>query len=249
MTSVAEPPAPAAARRAPRSGPPDLARPRALRSAAEALGTGLLVAAVIGSGIMAERLSAGNAALALLANTLATGAALVALLLTFGPVSGAHFNPAVSLILAWRRELRWGDVPAYVGAQCGGGVAGAMVANLMFGLPLVTFSQHARAGGAQLLSEAVASFGLLAVVLGGARARPASMPFAVAAWIVAAYWFTASTSFANPAVTLARSLSDTFAGIRVVDVPAFVLAQLLGAGLAAFFFRWLGPLAPDRTTP
>jgi len=226
------------------SRPAHAAKPAAASLVAEGVGTALLLAAVVGSGVMAERLAGGNVALALLANTLATGATLVALIVTFGPLSGAHFNPAVSLALAVRRELPWRTVPGYLLAQCTGAVAGTVAAHVMFGLPTIAPSLHARAGGAQMFSELVATFGLLAVILGGARLRPALMPFAVAAWIVGAYWFTASTSFANPAVTLARSLSDTFAGIRPADVPGFVAAQLAGAGLATALFGWLGPRAP-----
>jgi glycerol uptake facilitator-like aquaporin len=191
---------------------------------------------------MAERLAGGNVAVALLANTIATGAALLALILTFGPVSGAHFNPAVSLADASQGGLAWLDVPAYISAQIVGAFVGVASANLMFELPLFFASRHARAGRAQLFSEFVATFGLLAVIWGCARrARAAVVPFAVAAYIVAAYWFTASTSFANPAVTLARSLSDTFAGIRPVDVPGFIIAQLAGAAAATALMRWLVP--------
>jgi glycerol uptake facilitator-like aquaporin len=204
----------------------------------------MLLAAVVGSGIMGERLAAGNVAIALLANTLATGAALVALILTFGPVSGAHFNPAVTLADAWQRGIPWSEVPAYILAQVGGAFVGVAVAHLMFGLPLFFASRHTRSGSAQVFSEFVATFGLLAVIWGCVRFRSSAVPFAVAAYITAAYWFTASTSFANPAVTLARSASDTFAGIRPGDAPAFILAQLAGAFVATAFFRWLVPLAP-----
>jgi glycerol uptake facilitator-like aquaporin len=215
-------------------------------AAAEAVGTALLLAAVVGSGIMGERLAGGSVGLALLANTIATGAALVALILTFGPVSGAHFNPAVTLMDASQGGLRWRAVPVYVCAQVGGAFIGVAAANLMFGEPLFFASQHARAGGAQLFSEFVATFGLLAVVWGCSRRRAAAAPFAVAAYITAAYWFTASTSFANPAVTLARSTSDTFAGIRPVDVPGFIVAQLTGAAAATALFRWLVPTLPEE---
>jgi glycerol uptake facilitator-like aquaporin len=211
------------------------------RVAAEFFGTGFLVAAVVGSGIMAERLAGGNVALALLANTIATGAALAALILTFGPISGAHFNPAVSLADALERGLRWSDGAAYIVAQFCGGVAGAIAAHAMFGLPAVSISQHARSGGAQVFSEFVATFGLLCVIWGCSRTRSSAVPFAVAGYITAAYWFTASTSFANPAVTMARTLSDTFAGIRPVDAPWFVAAQLAGAIAATILFRWLAP--------
>ena len=212
------------------------------RLIAEFLGTGLLVAAVVGSGIMAETLSGGNAALALLANTVATGAALTALILTFGPISGAHLNPTVSLADALEGGLGWRELPIYVIAQIAGGCCGAMLANLMFAQPLISFSRHMRAGLPQLLSEFVASFGLLTTIWGCSRARKTAVPFAVAAYIVSAYWFTASTSFANPAVTLARCLSDTFAGIRPVDVLPFVGMQLLGAVSATLLFRWLMPI-------
>lgn len=216
----------------------------ARRVVAEALGTGLLVATVVGSGIMAERLAGGNVALALLCNTLATGAGLVALIHTFGPVSGAHFNPAVSLADAASGGLRWADVPAYVVAQGLGGVGGTALAHLMFELPLFAASTHARAGTGQLIAELVATFGLVGTIFGVSRRNPAATPFAVAAYIVAAYWFTASTSFANPAVTVARTLTDTFAGIRPGDAPAFVVAQLAGAAAATALFRWLVPSAP-----
>lgn len=197
--------------------------------------------AVVGSGIMGERLAGGNMAVALLANTLATGAALVALILTFGPISGAHFNPAVTLADAWQGGLAWRDVPVYLLAQFAGALGGVAAAHLMFGLPLFFASHHARGGAAQMFSEFVATFGLLSVIWGCARLRTTAVPFAVAAYITAAYWFTASTSFANPAVTFARSLSNTFAGIRPTDVPGFVAAQLLGAAAATLLFRWLVP--------
>lgn len=209
------------------------------RAVAEAVGTALLLAGVVGSGIMAERLAAGNVALALLANTLATGGVLAAIILTFGPVSGAHFNPAVTLSDALQGGLPWSEVPAYVGAQIVGAVAGVMVANAMFAQPLVFLSHHARRGFPVLLSEFVATFGLLAVIWGCVRFRSQFTPFAVAAYIVGAYWFTASTSFANPAVTIARALSDTFAGIAPADVPGFILAQLLGAAAETGLFAWL----------
>jgi glycerol uptake facilitator-like aquaporin len=209
------------------------------RAVAELLGTAFLVAAVIGSGIMAERLSGGNTALALLANTIATGAALVALILAFGSVSGAHFNPVVSLADAIEGGLAWRETPAYIFAQVLGGIAGAMLAHLMFSLPLVSFSRHARGGPAQVFSEFVATFGLMCVIWGCSRSRPNAVPFAVGSYIAAAYWFTVSTSFANPAVTIARSLSDTFAGIRPVDVLPFVGAQVAGGVAATFLFRWM----------
>jgi glycerol uptake facilitator-like aquaporin len=217
------------------------------RIAAEFLGTGFLVAAVVGSGIMAERLAGGNVAITLLANTIATGAALAALILTFGPISGAHFNPAVSLADALENGLTWSDAAAYIVAQCLGGIGGAIAAHTMFGLAVFSLSQHARSGGAQVFSEFVATFGLLCVIWGCSRKRSSAVPFAVAAYITAAYWFTASTSFANPAVTIARSLSNTFAGIRPSDVLWFVMAQFAGAIAATLLFRWLVPgLRADR---
>lgn len=217
--------------------PPDLPR----RLAAEFVGTAFLLAAVVGSGIMAEALSQGIVALALLANTLATGAGLSALILTFGPISGAHFNPAVTLADAVMGGLPWRAVLPYVIAQISGAFAGVAAAHAMFGMAVFSASTHVRAGGAQAFSEAVATFGMLAVICGVSRRRSDAVPFAVGAYITAAYWFTASTSFANPAVTLARSATDTFAGIRPMDVPAFVIAQLAGALAATAFFRWLLP--------
>lgn len=214
------------------------------RAVAEALGSAFLLAAVVGSGIMGERLAGGNVALALLANTFATGAALVALILTFGPVSGAHFNPAVTLADASQGGLPWREVPLYLAAQTVGAFAGVALAHLMFGEPLFSSSLHARSGPAQLLSEFVATFGLLAVIWGCVRRRPTAVPFAVGGYITAAYWFTSSTSFANPAVTLARAASNTFAGIRPLDAPGFIAAQLLGAAAATTVFRWLVPSLP-----
>jgi glycerol uptake facilitator-like aquaporin len=211
-----------------------------IRLVAEFLGTAFLVAAVVGSGIMAERLSNGNVALALLANTIATGAALAALILTFAPISGAHLNPAVSLSEALQGALPWAEVLPYTGAQLAGGICGTALAHAMFGLAMFMPSRHARGGAAQWLSEFVATFGLLLVIWGSSRARSSAVPFAVASYIMAAYWFTASTSFANPAVTIARSLSDTFSGIRPLDVPAFVSAQISGAISATLLFRWVG---------
>ncbi len=224
------------------------------RAVAEAVGTAMLLAAVVGSGIMAERLAGGNVAVVLLANTLATGAALVALILTLGPISGGHFNPAVTLADAFHGGLRWRDVPAYIVAQVIGAFGGVAAAHLMFGEPLFFASRHARTGAAQVFSEFVATFGLLAVIWGCARLNLSRAAFAVASYITAAYWFTASTSFANPAVTLARSASDTFAGIRPADVPAFIAAQLVGAGAATLLFRWLVPppaavFATDDSAP
>jgi len=216
------------------------------RFVSELFGTSFLVAAVIGSGIMAERLSNGNVALALLANTVATGAALVALILAFGPISGAHLNPVVSVMDALEGGLPWTEVPHYVIAQIVGGIVGTVVAHLMFGLPIISFSRHARAGSPQLFSEFVATFGLLCVIWGSSRLRSNTVPFAVGAYITAAYWFTSSTSFANPAVTLARSLSDTFTGIRPRDVTCFAAAQFLGGFAATLQFRWLVPTLPAR---
>jgi glycerol uptake facilitator-like aquaporin len=211
--------------------------------AAEALGTGLLLAMVIGSGIMGERLSGGNVALALLANTLATGTGLAVLLLVFGPVSGAHFNPAVTLSEASQGGLPWRQVAPYIAVQIAGAFVGAAVAHAMFEEPLFSASTHVRAGTAQLLSEFVATFGLLATIFGCARRRPSAVPFAVGAYISAEYWFTASTSFANPAVTLARAASNTFAGTRPLDAPGFIIAELAGAAAATVLFPWLGPSA------
>jgi glycerol uptake facilitator-like aquaporin len=208
---------------------------------AEAIGTALLLAAVVGSGIMGARLSAGNVAITLLANAIATGAALVALILTFAPISGAHFNPVVTLAGVWGGAVPWREVPGYLAAQFVGALVGVAIAHAMFGEPLFFASRQARAGGALLLSEFVATFGLLAVIRGCGRASPGVVAAAVAGYITAAYWFTSSTSFANPAVTVARSLSDTFAGIRPSDVPAFVAAQVAGAGAATALFRWLAP--------
>lgn len=215
------------------------------RLAAEFLGTSLLVATVIGSGIMAERLAAGNIALALLANTLATGAALVALILTFGPISGAHLNPVVSVADALEGGLSWSEVLGYAVAQLIGGFTGTILAHLMFSLPVVSLSRHIRSGPAQFLSEFTATFGLLSVIWGCSRSSSKVTPFAVGSYITAAYWFTASTSFANPAVTFARACSDTFAGIRPVDVPLFIAAQFAGGIAATLLFRWLVPTLPS----
>jgi glycerol uptake facilitator-like aquaporin len=215
------------------------------RAVAEALGTALLLAAVVGSGIMGERLAGGNLAITLLANTLATGAALAALILTFGPLSGAHFNPAVTLADASQGGVPWRDVPAYIAGQVVGAFAGVAAAHAMFGHPPFFASHRARDGLAQGFSEFVATFGLLSVIWGCARLRSSAIPLAVAAYITAAYWFTASTSFANPAVTLARAATDTFVGIRPSSVPAFIVAQLLGAGAATALFRWLVPPRPS----
>ena len=204
----------------------------------------MLLAAVVGSGIMGDRLAGGNVAIALLANTLATGAALVALILTFGPVSGAHFNPAVTLADAWQGGMSWSRASGYVAMQVSGGIAGVWIAHAMFAEPILMVSSRVRSGPSQVLSEFVATFGLLAVIWGCSRRRATTVPFAVAAYITSAYWFTASTSFANPAVTIARAFTATFAGIRPSDVPAFVGAQLVGAAVATFMFRWLVPTLP-----
>jgi glycerol uptake facilitator-like aquaporin len=212
---------------------------------AEGLGTLFLLAAVVGSGIMGERLAGGNEAVALLANTFATAAMLVILILAFGPLSGAHFNPLVSLVMALRRELPWGVFPAYVLAQVAGAIGGVVLAHIMFELPPVTLSLHDRSGAAKMISEAVATFGLVGVILSCAAHRKDAIPYAVAAYIGSAYWFTASTSFANPAVTLARALTDTFSGIRLLDAPGFMLAQLAGALAGALLFAWLFPRAAN----
>ncbi len=218
----------------------------ARRIVAEGVGTSLLLAGVVGSGIMAERLAGGNVAIALLANTIATGAALVALILTFGPVSGAHLNPAVTIADASQGGIRWSLVPGYIVAQVVGACLGVLVAHIMFSEPVFQRSLRERNGAAQIFSEFVATFGLLSVIWGCSRRRSATVPFAVAAYITAAYWFTASTSFANPAVTIARTLTDTFAGIRPADAPAFVGAQIAGAAAATLLFRWLVPALPER---
>jgi glycerol uptake facilitator-like aquaporin len=221
------------------------------KAVAEALGTALLLSTVIGSGIMGERLCGGNVAVALLANTITTGAGLVALILTFGPVSGAHFNPAVTLADASQGGLPWREVPVYLAAQVLGAFGGAAIAHLMFGEPLFSASTHVRSGAPQLLGELVATFGLVAVIWGCVRRRSSVTPFAVGAYITAAYWFTSSTSFANPAVTLARAASNTFAGIRPTDAPGFIVAQLVGAAAATSLFRWLVPSieTTETTTP
>jgi glycerol uptake facilitator-like aquaporin len=228
---------------------PELAR----RLTAEFVGTSLLLATVVGSGIMGDRLAGGNVAIALLANTLATGAVLVALIFTFGPVSGAHFNPAVTLADATQRGLPWREVAPYVFAQASGAIVGVVTAHAMFGEKVLTVSTHVRSGPDQMFSEFVATFGLLSVIWGCARSRADVVPFAVGAYITAAYWFTASTSFANPAVTLARTLTDTFAGIRPVDAPGFIVAQIAGATAATLLFKWLVPplpaVAPDVVVP
>jgi glycerol uptake facilitator-like aquaporin len=214
------------------------------RAIAEALGTGLLLAAVVGSGIMGQRLAGGNIALALLCNAIATGAALTVLILIFGPLSGAHFNPIVSAAFAIRRELPWTDAALYVAVQVAGGIFGVWAAHLMFDLSPLQLSQTIRTGPGQWFSEAVATFGLLLTIFGGLASAPASVPYAVGLYITAAYWFTASTSFANPAVTVARSLSDTFAGIAPADVPAFLAAQAIGAAAAVAVSGWLWRKSP-----
>jgi glycerol uptake facilitator-like aquaporin len=218
------------------------------RVTAEFIGTAFLLMAVVGSGIMGDRLSGGNDAIALLANTLATGAALVALILTFGPVSGAHFNPAVTIADASQRGIAWSEVPAYLAAQVLGAYFGVLCAHLMFGLSPFSVSQHSRSGIAQIFSEFVATFGLLSVIWGCSRLRSSVVPFAVGAYITAAYWFTASTSFANPAVTLSRAATNTFSGIRPSDVPGFLAAQFLGAIAATALFSWLTPALPPVAT-
>jgi glycerol uptake facilitator-like aquaporin len=212
------------------------------RLVSEALGTAFLLAAVVGSGIMAQRLSGGNGALALLCNTLPTGAILTVLILMFGPLSGAHFNPAVSIAFALRRELPWPDMAAYIVAQIVGGLIGVWTAHLMFELPLWQLSENVRTGPGQWLGEFVATFGLLLTILGCVARASTAVPFAVGLYITSAYWFTASTSFANPAVTIARSISDTFAGIAPSAAPAFIASQLLGMLAAVTLSRWLWPL-------
>jgi glycerol uptake facilitator-like aquaporin len=207
------------------------------------VGTAFLLATVVGSGIMAERLAAGNLALALLANSIATGAGLFSLILAFGPLSGAHFNPAVTVTSAARGKLPWRDVPVYLVAQIVGALLGTGAANLMFGEPAFALARHSRSGTAQIFGEVIATFGLLAIIWSCSRYRPRAVSFGVAAYIMAAYWFTASTSFANPAVTLARAFTDTFTGIRLADVPGFLLGQTAGAAAATLLFRWL---IPDR---
>jgi glycerol uptake facilitator-like aquaporin len=217
------------------------------RLVAESLGTAMLLATVVGSGIMGERLAGGNVAVALLANTLATGAILVAIILAFGQISGAHFNPAVTASDALNGGTKWREVPFYTAAQTFGAVAGVGIANLMFELPVFFASSKARTGAAQVFSEFVATFGLLAVIRGCVQLPSKTIaPFAVAAYITAAYWFTSSTSFANPAVTLARTASDTFAGIRPSDAPSFIAAQMAGALASTMLFRWLIPATADE---
>jgi glycerol uptake facilitator-like aquaporin len=223
----------------------------ARRLTAEFLGTGLLLATVVGSGIMGERLAGGNIGIALLANSLATGAALISLILSFGPISGAHFNPVVTIAEGTRRRLPLADVGAYIVAQVLGACCGVVLAHLMFALPPLSVSHHARTGVSQVLSEAVATFGLLATILGSSRRNDGTIAIAVGAYITAAYWFTASTSFANPAVTIARACTGTFAGIRLGDVAGFLLGQSIGATIATMLFAWLlhePSDSPERTT-
>jgi glycerol uptake facilitator-like aquaporin len=221
--------------------------PLVKRLAAEAVGTAFLLATVIGSGIMGEALSGGNDGLALLANAIATGCMLVVLILIFGPVSGAHFNPAVTLVFALRKDIAPAPAVTYVAVQIVGGVVGVLIAHAMFDLTLIQSSARLRTGGGQWLAEAVATFGLLASILGCVRWRPDAVAYAVGLYITAGYWFTASTSFANPAVTIARTLTDTFAGISTAHAPAFIAAQLVGAAAAFQFFRWLfAPPAGSR---
>jgi len=210
---------------------------------AEFVGTALLLLAVVGSGIMAQRLCGNNIGLMLLANAIATGGALIALILAFGPISGAHFNPVFTLVDAWQGGVSWVHVGPYIVAQILGALAGTALANGMFGLPLFFPSHHVRSGAPLLVSEFVATFGLLATIWGCVRSRASATPYAVAAYIVGAYWFTPSTSFANPAVTIARSLTDTFAGIRPLDVPLFIIAQLLGSFAATALFAYLLPIS------
>jgi glycerol uptake facilitator-like aquaporin len=220
------------------------------RLSAEALGTGILVATVVGSGITAETLT-GDAGLALLCNTLPTGAILVVLITVLGPISGAHFNPAVTLVFAVGRELQVKEAVLYVGAQIAGGIAGTIVAHLMFALPVIDLSMKARTGGAQWFAESVAAFGLIATILGGVRFQRTAVPWLVGLYITAAYWFTASTSFANPAVAIARSLTNTFSGIRPIDLPGFIVAELGGALVGMLLMNWLlaDPEAPLLTPP
>ena len=215
--------------------PPSLPR----KLCAEGVGTALLLAAVVGSGIMGERLAASNIALALLANSIATGAALFALISTFAPISGAHFNPVVTLIETIAGRISPQHARLYIGAQFFGAIVGVMMAHVMFELPLIFPSQHVRTGSAQWFSEAVATFGLVIVILHGAKSSAITVAASVACYITAAYWFTASTSFANPAVTFARALTDTFSGIRPIDAPMFIVAQIVGALVAYFFYRWM----------
>ncbi|MBI3454047.1 MAG: aquaporin [Rhodospirillales bacterium] len=218
------------------------------RGAAEFLGTAFLLAAIVGSALMGEKLAAGNGALALLANALATAAALAVLILIFAPISGAHFNPFVTLAMAYRRDVAWSAAAIYIVAQLAGAMAGVGAAHLMFEAPMFTPSANRRSGGAQMLSEFIATFGLIGVIWIGSRRRPDSLPWAVGAYIGAAYWFTASTSFANPAVTLARALTGSMAGIHAADVPAFIAAQAAGLVAAIGIFSWLAPATASANT-
>jgi len=222
-----------------------MTQPLARRLLAEGIGSAFLFATVIGSGIMAQRLAGGNVAIALLGNTLATGAILFVLITMLGPISGAHFNPAVTMVAAGRGDLGWRDAVLYMIAQLACGIAGVFIAHLMFDVPVLQVSTHARTGIGQWAGEAVATFGLILTILGTVRHRPDWVPASVALYITAAYWFTSSTSFANPAITVARSLSDSFAGIAPHDVPMFVVAQLAGAVAAARVARILFPATPD----
>ena len=217
------------------------------RAVAEGVGTALLLATVVGSGIMGERLSSGNVALALLANSIATGAGLSVLILMFGPISGAHFNPAVTLASSATGQMSWKEAATYIVSQVLGALVGVLGAHAMFGTALWWPSTHARPGMSLLLGEGIATFGLLGVILGVANRRPTAIPYAVGAYILSAYWFTSSTSFANPAVTIARAFTDSFTGIRGVDVPGFVVAQLLGAAAAVLLFRWFDQGADGRS--
>jgi glycerol uptake facilitator-like aquaporin len=225
----------------------EAAYPLRTRLIAEALGTCILVATVVGSGIMAERLAGGNQAIALLANTIATGAILVVIITIFGPISGAHFNPAVTLVFATRRTTPWSDVIPYVVAQCSGGIAGTMIAHLMFDLAPLAIGATSRGGASQWLAEAVATFTLVLAILGGLRNAPRALPCLIGLTITAAYWFTSSTSFANPAVTLARGFTTTFAGIAINHVPGFVVAQIGGAAVAASLCSVLFPTVQNRS--
>jgi glycerol uptake facilitator-like aquaporin len=229
-----------------RAGLLQVSRVRLLRAtAAEFVGTAFLLAAVVGSGIMAERLAGGNDGVALLANSIATGGALVALITTFAPLSGAHFNPLITLVNPTGERRSAAAATAYVAAQTAGALTGVVLAHAMFEEPLVAWSQHSRSGVAQLISEAVATFGLVGVVVVGARRHPPALPVTVGAYVLAAYWFTASTSFANPVVTIARTLTDTFTGIRPADAPGFLLGQAIGAALAVPVFNWLDATSRD----
>ena len=213
----------------------------ARKLSAEFLGTAMFLAAVVGSGIMGERLSGGNVAIALLANSIATGAVLISLIITFGKISGAHFNPVVTIASAMQRHIPWKVVPGFITAQVAGAFLGVAAAHLMFNVPLFSQSEHIRDGWSQIFSEFIATFGLISIIFGSSKQSPSQAPFAVGLYIVGAYWFTSSTSFANPAVTLARAFTNTFSGIRLVDTPSFILAQMFGAISATIFFKWLLP--------